>query len=57
MVSQLFGAIALAFFAILVFGKGFIPWLKRNGYVQPLKDEVQQRVYTEGEIGLGEKDN
>ena len=55
MVIQLFGGIILAFFAILLFGKRLIPWLKSNGYVQPLKDEVQQQVYAEGETDLGEK--
>lgn len=49
MTMQLICSVLLAFLVGLIFGKIFIPWLKRKGFVQPLKDEVQKQVYLEGE--------
>ena len=36
----------LAFLVAVAFGKYYIPWLKRRGATQPLKDEVAQ-IYQE----------
>ena len=38
-------ALVIAFLLSYVSGKQYIPWLKKRGYVQPLKDEVKQQVY------------
>ena len=55
MLIQLLGAIVLAFLASLAFGKVLIQWLKKHDIVQPLKDEVQQQVYTEENSARDEK--
>ena len=43
----------LAFLVAVVFGKNYIPWLKRRGATQPLKDEVAQ-IYREQNNDSGE---
>ena len=40
------GAFLLALMFGLVFGRGFIPWLVKHGFVQPLKKEVTDKVYS-----------
>ena len=39
-------AILLALVFGVVFGRGFIPWLVKHGFVQPLKKEVMNKVYS-----------
>ena len=45
MLLQLTGAALLGFAISALVGKGLVPWLKKNGFVQPLKEEVAQ-IYT-----------
>lgn len=45
MIIWMLSALGLAFVVSIVFGKQYIPWLKKHGFVQPLKDEVEQIVY------------
>jgi hypothetical protein len=40
------GAFLLALVFGLVFGRGFVPWLVKHGFVQPLKKEVEENVYS-----------
>lgn len=40
------GAFLLALVFGLVFGRGFVPWLVKHGFVQPLKKEVMNKVYS-----------
>ncbi len=47
MIICMLGSLIIAFLVSCVFGKRYIPWLKKRGYVQPLKDEVKQKVYFE----------
>ena len=47
MVIQIAGAGLLAFFAVKVFGKRFIPWLEKHNAVQTVKEEVDRTIYTE----------
>ena len=36
----------LAAFAVtFLSGKYLVPWLKKHGFIQPLKDEVVQKIY------------
>ena len=36
----------LAAFAVtFLSGKFLVPWLKKHGFIQPLKDEVVQKIY------------
>ena len=42
-----FAAGALAFAVAAVFGKKYIPWLVENKFIQPLKDEVEEKIYSE----------
>lgn len=46
------GALLLSFLVSIVAGKQLIPWLKNNGFIQPLKEEVEKGVYSEGSEGL-----
>ena len=39
-------AILLALVFGVVFGRGFIPWLVKHGFVQPLEKEVMNKVYS-----------
>ena len=39
-------ALLLAFLVVVVFGKYYIPWLKKKKASQPLKEEVA-RIYAE----------
>lgn len=43
---KMLGAFMAAFLFSSVFGKYYIPWLKKRGATQPLKDEVAQ-IYKE----------
>ncbi len=45
MIIWILSALIFAFFVSYIFGKQYIPWLKKLGFVQPLKDEVKQNVY------------
>ena len=45
MVIWMLSALIIAFLVSYVSGKLYIPWLKKRGFVQPLKDEVSQIVY------------
>ena len=47
MTFQLSGACLLAFLAVFLFGKAFVPWLGKKGFIQPLKKVVEDRVYSE----------
>lgn len=46
MTIQLLGALLLAFLVVLFFGMRFIPWLKKIGAEQPLKNEVKEKIYS-----------
>ena len=49
MTGVLLGA-ALAAFAVSVsFGKRYVPRLKEKDVIQPLKKEVKERVYADGD--------
>ena len=45
MIIWMLSALIMAFVVSFVFGKQYIPWLKKHGCIQPLKDEVKQIVY------------
>ena len=45
MIIWMLSALVIAFLVSYVSGKQYIPWLKKRGFVQPLKDEVKQQVY------------
>ena len=49
MAIQIVCAGVLAFLAVRIFGKKFIPWLEKHDFTQPVKDEVNQNIYTEKE--------
>ena len=40
------GAFSLALVFGVMFGRGFVPWLIKQGFVQPLKKEVEEIVYS-----------
>ena len=40
------GAFLLVLVFGVIFGRGFIPWLVKHGFVQPLKKEVMNKVYS-----------
>ena len=42
-----FAAGALAFGIASVFGKKYIPWLVEHKFVQPIKKEVEENIYSE----------
>ena len=44
---QMLSAFLLAFLITLLFGKGFIPWLKKKEITQPLKAEVKEKIYAD----------
>lgn len=45
MIIWMLSALIMAFVVSFVSGKLYIPWLKKRGFVQPLKNEVSQIVY------------
>ncbi len=47
MIIQYLIAFLAAFLIVLVFGKVFIPWLKKHNAYQPLKNDVKDKVYSE----------
>ena len=47
MIFQMLGALLLAVVISMVFGKRFIPWLEKKGIIQPLKKQVEEKVYAE----------
>ncbi len=47
MLIQILGAVILALLFVTVFGRGFVPWLVKHGMIQPLKKEVEEKVYSE----------
>ena len=47
MIFQMLGALLLAVVISMVFGKRFIPWLEKKGIIQPIKKQVEEKVYTE----------
>jgi UDP-N-acetylmuramyl pentapeptide phosphotransferase/UDP-N-acetylglucosamine-1-phosphate transferase len=46
MTIQIIGALLAAFCITKVFGKRLIPWLEKHGIRQPIKDEVEQKIYS-----------
>ena len=40
------GAFFFALVFSVVFGKCFVPWLVKSGFVKPLKKEVMTKVYS-----------
>ena len=48
MVIKMILAFVLAFAASVGFGKWYVPWLKKHGAKQPLKDEVAS-IYADRE--------
>ena len=46
------GALLLSFLVSIITGIHLIPCLKNNGFIQPLKEEVEKGVYSEGSEGL-----
>ena len=40
-------AVLVAFTSSKILGKKMIPWLEKKGFVQPIKEEVKEKVYTE----------
>ena len=51
MIIKLLCAFIFALMISLGFGRKLVPWLKRHGFIQPLKDEVRKNVYTGAEQG------
>lgn len=47
MTVQILGAVFLTFLLSLLFGKRLIPWLEKKGIRQPLKEDVEQKIYAE----------
>ena len=47
MAIQLLIALLIGFFFSMLFGRMFIPWTKKKGFTQPLKEEVKENVYSE----------
>ncbi len=47
MAIQVLGAVFLTFLLSRLFGKCLIPWLEKKGIRQPLKEDVEQKVYGE----------
>lgn len=45
MIIWMLSALIMAFVVSFVFGQQYIPWLKKHGFVQPIKDEVGQIIY------------
>ena len=45
MVIWMLSALIIAFLVSYISGKLYIPWLKKHGFVQPIKDEVGQIIY------------
>ena len=49
MTGVLLGAALAAFAVSVAAGRRYVPWLKENGAIQPLKKEVKERVYADGD--------
>lgn len=47
MAIQLLIAFLLAFFLCKYFGQNYIPWLEKKGFIQPLKEKVKEKIYSE----------
>ena len=47
-------ALLVAFIICVKFGKRFIPWLRKKGIIQPIKDEVAS-IHDARESGSQEK--
>ena len=47
MIIRIISAGVLAFLFAKQFGKMFIPWLEKSGFIQPLKREVVAEIYEE----------
>ena len=45
-----------AFFFSKYFGRKLIPWLEKKGFTQTVKEEVEEKVYSEKNADLPEKD-
>lgn len=56
MVIKIFLAFLLAFVVCVAFGKWYIPWLKKHGAKQPIKDEVAT-IYAEKETASDASNN
>lgn len=48
MAIQLLGAFLFALLIGVLFGKRYIPWLKKKGFVQPIKGQVT-KIYSDNE--------
>ena len=46
MIRIVLSAMAIAFTFSLAYGKKLIPWLKKKGFEQPLKREVEEEIYS-----------
>ena len=49
MTGVLLGAALAAFAVSVAFGKRYVRWLKEKDVIQPLKKEVKERVYADGD--------
>ena len=53
------GGLLVSLLFVVVFGKVFVPWLVEHGFVQPMKKEVVENIYseeeTEGILNAGAK--
>ena len=49
-------ALLAAFFFSKHFGGKLIPWLEKKGFTQAVKEEVEEKVYSEKNAELPEKD-
>ena len=56
MLIQILIALLAAFLVSVGFGKWLVPWLKKKEFEQPLKDEVLNKVYTDGEGEASDED-
>ncbi len=48
MVLQIMSAFLAALLVGVVFGKRYVPWLKKKGFIQPIKDKVEE-IYSADE--------
>lgn len=46
---QVLVALFLGFFVSMLLGKRYILWLKKHDLIQPIKEAVEQKIYSENE--------
>ncbi len=56
MAIQILIALLIAFFFSMFFGKKYISWIEKKGFIQPLKEEVKEKVYSEENEDKPEED-